>query len=160
MNIWTWACNMILINSSKNSRNVIHLWEGSWCLQTQQISIKFWTGLPQSICRPYKTSSRTPAQVRNIIIISSQKSTNVINLWGDSWCLQTHRISSNFKHRFLRACADHLRCHQGHRLIISTSQEHPVSSKPPAMSSIFEHVLDAFKLNKFQPDFKQSFLRS
>ena len=42
---------------------------------------------------------------------------------------------------------------------ISTSQEPPVSSKPPAMSSIFEYVLDAFKLNRFQPNFKQSFLR-
>ena len=32
---------------------------------------------------------------------------------------------------------------------ISTSQEPPASSKPLAMSSIFETVLDAFKLNIF-----------
>ena len=37
---------------------------------------------------------------------------------------------------------------------ISTSQEPPVSSKLPAMSSIFEHVLDAFKLNWFQTIFE------
>ena len=41
---------------------------------------------------------------------------------------------------------------------ISTSQEPPASSKPPAMSSIFETGLDAFKLNRFQPNFKLSFL--
>ena len=43
---------------------------------------------------------------------------------------------------------------------ISPSQECQASSKPPAMSSIFESVLDAFKLNRFQPNFKQSFLRA
>ena len=41
----------------------------------------------------------------------------------------------------------------------STSQEPPVSSKPPALSSIFEHVLDAFKLHRFQQNFKHSSLR-
>jgi len=34
---------------------------------------------------------------------------------------------------------------------ISIRQEPPASSKPPAMSSIFETVLDAFKLKRFQP---------
>ena len=29
----------------------------------------------------------------------------------------------------------------------SNSREHPASSKPPAMSSIFETVFDAFKLD-------------
>jgi hypothetical protein len=43
---------------------------------------------------------------------------------------------------------------------ISPSQEHPASSKPPAMSSIFESVLDAFKLNRFQPNFKHNSLRA
>merc|ERR1719481_717169 len=43
---------------------------------------------------------------------------------------------------------------------ISPSQERPASSKPPAMSSIFESVLDAFKLNRFQPNFKQSSIRA
>ena len=43
---------------------------------------------------------------------------------------------------------------------ISPSQERPASSKPPAMSSIFESVLDAFKLNRFQPNFKHSSLRA
>ena len=53
---------------------------------------------------------------------------------------------------------------EGHIFIlikdISTSQEPPASSKPPAMSSIFEIILDAFKLNRFQPNFKHSFLRA
>ena len=40
----------------------------------------------------------------------------------------------------------------------STSQEHPASSKPPAMSSIFQSVLDDFKLNGVQPNFKLMFL--
>ena len=43
---------------------------------------------------------------------------------------------------------------------ISTSQEPPASSKPPVLSSIFESVLDAFKLNRFKPNLKHSFLRS
>ena len=43
---------------------------------------------------------------------------------------------------------------------ISTSQETPASSKPPAMSSIFETVLDALKLNRFQPNFKLSLFRA
>ena len=42
----------------------------------------------------------------------------------------------------------------------SPSQERPASSKPPAMSSIFESVLDAFKLNRFQPNFKHGSLRA
>ena len=58
--------SIILIDSSKNCSNVIDLWGWSWCLQTQQISTKFYTGLPQSICRPSKMTSRTPALVRNI----------------------------------------------------------------------------------------------
>ena len=53
---------------------------------------------------------------------------------------------------------------QGHMQImikdISPSQEHPASSRPQAMSSIFESVLDAFKLNGFPPNFKHSFLRA
>ena len=42
----------------------------------------------------------------------------------------------------------------------STDQEPPVSSKAPTISSIFESVLDAFKLNIFQPNFKHGFLRA
>ena len=46
----------------------------------------------------------------------------------------------------------------------SPSQEHPQSSSTPAktleMSSICERVLDALKLNRFQPNFKQGFLRA
>ena len=46
----------------------------------------------------------------------------------------------------------------------SPSQENPQSSSTPAktpdMSSIFKRVLDAFKLNRFQPNFKQGFLRA
>ena len=46
----------------------------------------------------------------------------------------------------------------------SPSQEHPQSSSTPAktpeMSSIFERVLDAFKLIRFQPNFKHSFFRA
>ena len=40
----------------------------------------------------------------------------------------------------------------------STSQEPPATSKPLAVSSIFDTVLDAFKLNRLQPNFKGSFL--
>ena len=58
------------------------------------------------------------------------------------------------------AYADHPNCHQGHQpqsgmvIIIIT----PATSA--AMSSIFENDLDAFKFNKFQPNFKLSFLRT
>ena len=41
---------------------------------------------------------------------------------------------------------------------ISTSQEPPASSKPPSMSLVCESVLDYLKLNRFQPNFKHSFL--
>ena len=43
---------------------------------------------------------------------------------------------------------------------ISTSQEPPASSEPPAMSLMFGSVLDALKLNRFQPNFKHSFLKA
>ena len=46
----------------------------------------------------------------------------------------------------------------------SPSQEHPQSSSTPAktpeMSSIFERVFDAFKLIRFQPNFKHGLLRA
>ena len=42
---------------------------------------------------------------------------------------------------------------------ISPSQELPASSKPPVMSPIFESVLDALTLSRFQPNFKHSSLR-
>ena len=42
--------------------------------------------------------------------------------------------------------------------VISTIQEYPASSKPPVMSPIFERLLDDFKLNIFQPNFKHRFL--
>ena len=46
----------------------------------------------------------------------------------------------------------------------SPSQEYPQSSSTPAktleMSSIFERVLDAFKLIRFQPNFKHNSLRA
>ena len=95
----------IIINSSKNSLNVIHLWQGFWCLQTQQISTKFYTGLPQSICRPSKISSRTPAPVKNIhnlhqlesvIFIIIMNSSNFTILWMGSWCLETQQILIKF----------------------------------------------------------------
>ena len=75
-----------------------------------------------------------------------------------------NRFTPNFKHNFLKAYADHPKNHQGHIPIMiketSTSQEHPASTKPPAMSSIFQNVLDAFKLNRFTPNFKHSFIRA
>ena len=82
---------------------------------------------PSRHVQTIQSSSRMPATVRNIKIIinSSKNSRNIINLWGCSWCLQTHQISTNLQ-----------------------------------MSSIFEGVLDAFKLIGFQPNFKQSSLRA
>ena len=41
----------------------------------------------------------------------------------------------------------------------SPSQELEASLKPPAMSSIFESVSGAFKLNRFQLNFEHSSLR-
>ena len=71
-----------------------------------------------------------------------------------------NRFQPNFKNSFLRAYADYPKRHKD----TSPSQEHPQSSSTPAktpkMSSIFERVLDAFKLNRFQPNFKQGFLRA
>ena len=91
--------SIIIIISSNNSNNVIDLWKSSWCLQTQQISDPSGTSkssptpaktqemssifegvldaltLPQGICRSSKMSSRTPAAVRNIKIITNSSKT-------------------------------------------------------------------------------------
>ena len=71
--------------------------------------------------------------------------------------------SSDFIQILYIASSGHMQTIQNVIKDTSPSQEHPQSSSTPAktpeMSSIFERVLDAFKLNRFQPNFKQSFLR-
>ena len=47
-----------------------------------------------------------------------------------------------------------IKCHQGHQTTSGTSKSPSTPAKALEMSSIFEGVLDAFKLNRFQPNFK------
>ena len=72
--------------------------------------------------------------------------------------------STDFNQILNRASSEHMQTIQNVIKDTSPSQEHPQSSSTPAktpeMSSIFERVLDAFKLNRFQPNFKQGFLRA
>ena len=68
------------------------------------------------------------------------------------------RFQSNFKHSYVRACGDHPKCHQGHQHKSGTSNSSSTPAKNLQMSSIFEGVLDAFKLIRFQPNFKHSSL--
>ena len=70
--------------------------------------------------------------------------------------------STDFNQILNRASSEHMQTIQNGIKDTSPSQEHTQSSstlaKTPEMSSIFERVLDAFKLNRFQPNFKQGFL--
>ena len=58
------------------------------------------------------------------------------------------------------ACADHSKRHQGHQPQSGTSRSSSTPARALEMSSILEGVLDAFKLNRFQPNFKHSSLRA
>ena len=75
-----------------------------------------------------------------------------------------HSNSSDFNQILNIAPSRHMQNIQNVTKDTSTSQEHPQSSSTPAKtletSSIFESVLDAFKLNRFQPNFKHGFLRA
>ena len=64
------------------------------------------------------------------------------------------RYQPNFKHIYIRACGDHPKCPQGHQCQAGTSISSSTSARTPEMSSIFEGVLDAFKLIRFKPNFK------
>ena len=66
------------------------------------------------------------------------------------------RFQPNFKHSSIRACADHSKQHQGHQPQSGTSKSSFTPSRTLEMSLIFEGVLDAFKLIRFQPNFKHS----
>ena len=56
------------------------------------------------------------------------------------------------------ACADHPYCHHGCQPQSGTSKSSSTPAKNLQMSSIFQGVLDAFKLIGFQPNFKHSSL--
>ena len=58
------------------------------------------------------------------------------------------------------AFADHPKLHQGYQPQSGTSKSSSTPAKNLQMSSIFEGVLDAFKLIGFQPNFQHSSLRA
>jgi hypothetical protein len=70
------------------------------------------------------------------------------------------RFQPNFKHSSVRAFGDHPKHHHGHQPQSETSKSSSTPAKNLQMSSIFEGVLDAFKLIRFQPNFKHSSLRA
>ena len=71
-----------------------------------------------------------------------------------------NRFQPNFKHSSLRPYGDHPKCHQGHQTQSGISKSSSTPAKTLEISSIFEGVLDAFKLIRFQPNFKHSFIRA
>ena len=90
-------------------------------------------------------SSSTPARIPEISLIFEEV-LDAFKLIG---------FPPNFKQSFLR----HVQTMQNVIKDSSLSQEHKKSSQTPAkipqMSSIFEGVLDAFKLIRFPPNLKQ-----
>ena len=64
-----------------------------------------------------------------------------------------NRFQPNLKHNNLRACGDHPKRHQEHQPQPVTSKSSSTRAKTLEMSLIFEGVLDAFKLFRFQPNF-------
>ena len=108
-------------------------------------------------------SSRTPAPVRNIHNhhqLQQKLQKRHPSLRG--FLMPSN--STDFNQILNRASSEHMQTIQNVIKDTSPSQEHPQSSSTPAktpeMSSIFDRVLDAFKLNRFQPNFKQGFLRA
>ena len=56
------------------------------------------------------------------------------------------RCQPNFKQSSIRACGHHPKCHQGLQPRSGTTKSSSTPVKNPQMSSIFQVVLDAFKL--------------
>ena len=71
-----------------------------------------------------------------------------------------NRFQPNFKHSSIRACGDHQKHRQGHQPQSGISKSSSTPAKKLQLSSIFKGVLDAFKLIRFQPNFKHSSLRA
>ena len=110
-----------------------------------------------------KTSSRTPAPVRNIHNHHQlQQKLRKCHPSLRGFLMPSN--SSDFNQILNIASSGHMQIIQNVIKDTSPSQEHPQSSSSPAktpeMSSIFERVLDAFKLIRFQPNFKHSFFRA
>ena len=72
--------------------------------------------------------------------------------------LKLNRFQPNFKHSNIRACGDHPKHHQEHQPQSNTSKSSSAPARTLEMSSIFKGVLDASKLDRFQPNFKHSSL--
>ena len=70
------------------------------------------------------------------------------------------RFQPNLKLRSIRAFGDNPKRHQRHLPQSGTSKSSSTPARNLEMSFIFGGVLDAFKLNRFQPNFKQGFLRA
>ena len=60
-----------------------------------------------------------------------------------------NRFHPNFKHSSIRECAYHPKHHQGHQPQSGRSNSSSTPARTLEMSSIFEEVVDAFKLNRF-----------
>ena len=105
---------------------------------------KIETETPETFKDISKSWSRTQAPVRNV-----QHPPNLQQCHPSLRVFLMPSNSTDFN-QILNRDPKHL---QGHIPImikdISPSQERPSSFKPPAMSSIFESVPDAFKLNRF-----------
>ena len=121
------------------------------------IFTNFETETPWTLMNTSQSWSRTSAPVRNL--------QHPPNLQQCHWSLRVFLMPSNstdFNQNLNRASSEQMQTIQNFIKETSPSQEHTQSSstlaKTPKMSSIFERVFDAFKLNRFQPNFKQGFL--
>ena len=95
-------------------------------------------------------SSSTPARIPEMSLICE----------GVLDAIKLNGFQPNFKHNSFRACADHAKRHQGQQPQSGTSKSSSTPARTLEISSIFEGVLDAFKLIRYQPNFKYNSLRA
>ena len=100
------------------------------------------------MCRPSIMSSRTPRTSRTVEMSSIFE--------GLLDAFKLNRFQPNLKHNSIRACGVHLKHHQGHQLQSGTSKSSSAPAKNLQMSSIFEGILDAFKLIRYHPIFNKA----
>ena len=70
------------------------------------------------------------------------------------------RFQPKFEHSSIKAWGGHLKRHQGHQPQSGTSKSSSTQAWTLKMTSIFEGVLDAFKLTIFQSNFNHSSIRA
>ena len=117
---------------------------------------------PSGHCRPSKCYQGHQLQSTTSNSSSTQKRTMEISsiFKGVLDAFKLNRFQSNFKQSSFRAYLYHSKCHEGCKPKSGTSKSSSTPARTCKMSLIFISVLEAFKLNRFQPNSKHSFLRA